>query len=77
MWSFPQNLEIISMPVPVSRFGPYSNVGGCFGTITLANNSYGLPDTFYWDFGDGTFELIVTLYLIIIIHLALQHYSIQ
>ena len=51
-----QNLEIISMPVPVSRFGPYSNVGGCAsGTITLANNSYGLPDTYYWDFGDGTF----------------------
>jgi len=51
-----QNLDIISMPVPVSRFGPYSNVGGCAsGTITLANNSHGLPDTYYWDFGDGTF----------------------
>ncbi|MCH1613847.1 MAG: PKD domain-containing protein, partial [Flavobacteriales bacterium] len=51
-----QNLDIISMPVPVSRFGPYSNVGGCAsGTITLANNSYGLPDSFYWDFGDGSF----------------------
>ena len=51
-----KNLEIISMPSPVSRFASLSNVGGC-GTslITLANNSYGLPDYYYWDFGDGSF----------------------
>ena len=51
-----KNLEIISMPTPVSRFASLSNVGGC-GTslITLANNSYGLPDNYYWDFGDGSF----------------------
>ena len=51
-----KNLEIISMPSPVSRFASLSNVGGC-GTslITLANNSYGLPDSYYWDFGDGSF----------------------
>lgn len=51
-----KNLEIISMPSPVSRFASLSNVGGC-GTslITLANNSYGLPDNYYWDFGDGSF----------------------
>ena len=50
-----KNLEIISMPSPVSRFASLSNVGGC-GTslITLANNSYGLPDSYYWDFGDGS-----------------------
>ena len=48
------SLEITSMPQPVSLFGPSTNVGGCLsGTITFANNSYGLPDTFWWDFGDG------------------------
>lgn len=51
-----QNTEIISMPMPVSRFGLLSNVGDCLsGSVTLANNSYGLPDVYYWDFGDGTF----------------------
>ena len=51
-----QNTEIKSMPKPVSRFGPSSNVGNCLsGNITLANNSYGLPDTYFWDFGDGSF----------------------
>ena len=51
-----QNTEIISMPMPVSRFGLLSNVGDCLsGSVTLANNSYGLPDAYYWDFGDGTF----------------------
>ena len=35
---------------------PFSNVGGCGSAlITLANNSYGLPDSYYWDFGDGSF----------------------
>ena len=51
-----QNTDIISMPVPVSRFGLLSNIGDCLsGSVTLANNSYGLPDIFYWDFGDGSF----------------------
>ena len=51
-----QNTEIKSMPKPVSFFGPTSNVGDCLsGNITLANNSYGLPDTYSWDFGDGSF----------------------
>ena len=48
-------LDVISMPQPVSLFGPNTNVGCLSGTITFANNSYGLPDTFYWDFGDGNF----------------------
>ena len=51
-----QNTEIKSMPKPVSFFGPTSNVGDCLsGNITLANNSYGLPDSYSWDFGDGSF----------------------
>ena len=51
-----KNLEIISMPTPVSRFASLSNVGGCGSSlITLANNSYGLPDSYYWDFGDGSY----------------------
>ena len=49
------SLEIISMPKPVSLFGPNTNVGCLSGTITFANNSYGLPDTYYWDFDDGSF----------------------
>tara|TARA_B100001287_G_scaffold39143_1_gene28342 strand:+ start:123 stop:3935 length:3813 start_codon:yes stop_codon:yes gene_type:complete len=49
------NLEIIVMPKPVSLFGLNTNVGCLSGTITFANNSYGLPDTYYWDFGDGSF----------------------
>ena len=51
-----QNTDIISMPKPVSRFGLLSNIGDCLsGSVTLANNSFGLPDVFYWDFGDGSF----------------------
>ena len=51
-----QNTEIKSMPKPVSFFGPTSNVGDCLsGNITLATNSYGLPDSYSWDFGDGSF----------------------
>ena len=46
-------LDIIAMPQPVSRFGPSSGVGCSSGTITFANNSYGLPDTYWWDYGDG------------------------
>ena len=46
-------LDIIAMPQPVSRFGPSSGVGCASGTITFANNSYGLPDTYWWDYGDG------------------------
>ena len=72
-----QNLDIISMPVPVSRFGPYSNVGGCAsGTITLANNSYGLPDSFIGILVMVHLELIMILYLTIIILQDLQHSSI-
>ena len=46
--------SVIAMPKPTSIFGSNLNVGCSPFTVEFANNSLGLPDTYYWDFGDGT-----------------------
>ncbi|HLP11883.1 MAG TPA: PKD domain-containing protein, partial [Flavobacteriales bacterium] len=41
-------------PIPTAVFGPNVDIGCSPLTLTFANNSVGNPDTFVWDFGDGT-----------------------
>lgn len=45
---------IIVMPQPVSIFGTDFNTGCSPFTVNIANSSVGLPDSYFWDFGDGT-----------------------
>lgn len=45
---------VIAMPKPKSIFGTNFDVGCSPFTVEIANNSLGLPDTYFWDFGDGT-----------------------
>lgn len=42
------------MPEPHAVFGTNVNTGCSPFTPDFANNSVGLPDAYYWDFGDGT-----------------------
>lgn len=46
--------NVIAMPTPKSIFGTNLDVGCSPFTVQIANNSLGLPDTYFWDFGDGT-----------------------
>lgn len=46
--------SIIVMPQPTAIFGPDFDTGCSPWTVNIANTSIGLPDTYYWDFGDGT-----------------------
>lgn len=46
--------SVIAMPKPRSIFGTNLDVGCSPFTVEIANNSLGLPDTYFWDFGDGT-----------------------
>lgn len=48
------NDSVIVMPEPTAIFGTDFNTGCSPFTVNFANNSVGLPDTFIWDFGDGT-----------------------
>jgi PKD repeat protein len=48
------NDSVIAMPKPTSIFGSNLNTGCSPFTVEFANNSLGLPDSYYWDFGDGT-----------------------
>lgn len=45
---------VIAMPKPKSIFGTNLDFGCSPFTLQIANVSLGLPDSFYWDFGDGT-----------------------
>ena len=42
------------MPTPTAVFGPNVDVHCSYADVPFANVSYGLPDAFEWDFGDGT-----------------------
>lgn len=46
--------DIVVMPEPTALFGTDFNTGCSPWTVNIANTSYGLPDTYYWEFGDGT-----------------------
>lgn len=45
---------VIAMPQPTAVFGTNVNVGCSPLNLQMVNNSLGLPDTYSWDFGDGT-----------------------
>lgn len=40
-------------PLPVSDFGTLFDVGCSPFVASIANTSYGFPDNYFWDFGDG------------------------
>ncbi len=42
------------IPSPTADFGPSVDVYCSYADVPFANASYGLPDQFEWDFGDGT-----------------------
>ena len=42
--------------MPVAVFAPQTNVTCDQFPLEMVNNSYGLPDTYTWDFGDGQFS---------------------
>lgn len=42
------------MPSPTAVFGPAFDIGCSPWPLEFANNSLGLPDSYFWDFGDGT-----------------------
>lgn len=46
--------QIVAMPSPTAVFGTNTNIGCSPLQLDITNNSYGLPDAYYWDFGDGT-----------------------
>lgn len=43
-----------AMPQPVAVFAPFSDVTCDEFPLEFVNNSYGLPDGYFWDFGNGT-----------------------
>lgn len=49
---------IVVMPQPVAVFGTDFNEFCSPWTPNIANTSYGLPDGYYWDFGNGTTSTI-------------------
>lgn len=46
--------DVVVMPQPVALFGTEYNSFCSPWTPVIANTSYGLPDDFVWDFGNGT-----------------------
>lgn len=46
-------IDITVMPTPTAVFGPNVDEHCAFAPVPFANVSYGLPDDFQWDFGDG------------------------
>lgn len=45
--------SVIVMPKPLAIFGPDFNSGCSPFTANFASTSLGLPDSYYWDFGNG------------------------
>jgi large repetitive protein len=45
--------EVIVMPTPTAIFGSDFNSGCSPFTVNFASVSLGLPDSYYWDFGNG------------------------
>lgn len=46
--------SVIVMPQPLAIFGTDFNTGCSPFTANFASTSVGLPDSYFWDFGDGT-----------------------
>lgn len=45
---------VTAMPSPTAVFGTNTDVSCSPVDLQIVNNSLGLPDTYYWDFGDGS-----------------------
>lgn len=43
-----------AMPQPVAVFAPFTDITCDQYPLEFVNNSFGLPDGFFWDFGNGT-----------------------
>lgn len=48
-----ETINVTVMPSPTAVFGPNVNEYCAFAPVPFANVSYGLTDSFQWDFGDG------------------------
>ncbi|HRP52742.1 MAG TPA: PKD domain-containing protein, partial [Fluviicola sp.] len=48
------NEQVQVMPSPTAVFGTNTNVGCTPLVLDIMDNSFGMPDTYQWDFGDGT-----------------------
>jgi large repetitive protein len=46
--------QVTVMPSPTAVFGTSTNIVCTPLILDMVNNSYGLPDTYEWNFGDGT-----------------------
>jgi len=46
-------VNVTVLPAPTAVFGPNVDEHCAFAPVPFANVSYGLPDGFQWDFGDG------------------------
>ncbi|MFN3875692.1 MAG: PKD domain-containing protein, partial [Flavobacteriales bacterium] len=49
-----ESIDVTVMPSPTAAFGPNVDTHCAFSQVPFANVSYGLPDSFQWDFGDGS-----------------------
>lgn len=47
-------INVTVIPTPTAVFGPNVDEHCAFAPVPFANVSYGLPDGFQWDFGDGS-----------------------
>lgn len=47
-------VPVTVLPAPTASFGPNVNLHCAYADVPFGNASYGLPDGFQWDFGDGT-----------------------
>ena len=45
--------SVVVMPQPIAIFGTNVNIACSPAVFDFANNSLGLPDNYYWDFGNG------------------------
>ena len=45
--------SVVVMPQPIAIFGTNVNIACSPAIFDFANNSLGLPDNYYWDFGNG------------------------
>ena len=47
------SIDVVVIPTPTAEFGPNLDEYCAFSDVPFGNASYGIPDSFQWDFGDG------------------------
>ena len=47
-------IDVTVLPAPTAEFGPNVDLHCAYADVPFGNASYGLPDSFEWDFGDGS-----------------------